>query len=90
MATKTGIKMDAKRCKVLKVNSKREASLTILETVKSKNWTASLNLVTKEGWGTADNRKRRAMTGASFRRLASLELRPQISVKRPISFSSRG
>lgn len=73
MATKTGTKMDAKKCKVLKVNSKSEASLAILETVKSKNWTALLNLVTKEGWSTADNRMRRAMTGASFRRLASLE-----------------
>lgn len=67
--------MDVKRCKVLKVNSKSEVSLIILEIVKLKNWIVLFNFVIKEGWGIVDNRKRRVMIGVFFRWLVSLELR---------------
>lgn len=67
--------MDVKRCKVLKVNSKSEVSLIILEIVKLKNWIVLFNFVIKEGWGIVDNRKRRVMIVVFFRWLVSLELR---------------
>lgn len=62
-SAQVGLKLNAKECKVLKVNSKIEASLNVgnceVEVVDN---------VTMDGGGTADSRKRIAMADASFRR----------------------
>lgn len=66
-SAQVGLKLNAKECKVLKVNSKSEASLNVgnceVEVVDN---------VTKDGGGTADSRKRIAMANASFRRLENI------------------
>lgn len=65
-SAQVGLKLNAKECKVLKVNS-NEASLNVgnceVEVVDN---------VTKDGGGTADSRKRIAMANASFRRLENI------------------
>lgn len=66
-SAQVGLKLNAKECKVLKVNSKIEASLNVgnceVEVVDN---------VTMDGGGTADSRKRIAMANASFRRLENI------------------
>lgn len=66
-SAQVGLKLNAKECKVLKVNS-NEASLNVgnceVEVVDN---------VTKDGGGTADSRKRIAMANASFRRLENIK-----------------
>lgn len=68
------LKLNAKKNKVLKVNSKSEASLNTrnTEVEEMHSFTYLGTNVTKEGIGTADTRKRIAMAGASFRRLDNI------------------
>lgn len=58
-SAKVGLKLNAKKCKVLKVNSKSEASLNIgnseVEEVDSFMYLCAN--VTKDGEGTADIRR---------------------------------
>lgn len=67
-SAQVGLKLNAKECKVLKVNSKSEASLNVgncdVEVVDNG---------TKDGGGTSDSRKRIAMANASFRRLENIK-----------------
>lgn len=75
-SAKVCLKLNAKKCKVLKVNSKSEASLNIRnsEVEEIHSFTYLGTNVTKKGIhvGTADTRKRIAMAGASFRRLDNI------------------
>lgn len=66
-SAQVGLKLNAKECKVLKVNSKSEASLNV--------GNCEVKVVdngTKDGGGTSDSRKRIAMANASFRRLENI------------------
>lgn len=73
-SAKVGLKRNAKKCKVLKVNSKREASLNVrnseVEEVGSFRYLGA-NFITDSGDRT-DIRKRIAMACASFRRLDNI------------------
>lgn len=75
-SAKVGMKLNAKKCDIyivyMKVNSNNKASLRVRNS-KAKEVDRFTYLganVTKDDGGTADIRKRIAMTSASFRRLA--------------------
>lgn len=80
-SAQVGLKLNAKECKVLKVNSKSEASLNV--------GNCEVKVVdngTKDGGGTADSRKRIAMANASFRRLENIKKGTNI-IRKIILFS---
>lgn len=70
-SAKVCMKLNAQKCKVLKVNSKSEASLTAGKSdAKEVDRITYLGVnVTKDERSTADIKKRIAMAGASFWRL---------------------
>lgn len=73
-SAKVGLKRNAKKCKVLKVNSKREASLIVrnseVEEVDSFMYLGANNIT--DSGGRADIKKRIAMACASFRGLDNI------------------
>lgn len=73
-SAKVGMKLNAKKCDIyiyMKVNSNNKASLRVRnsEAKEVDRFTYLGANVTKDDDGTADIRKRIAMTNASFRRL---------------------
>lgn len=71
-STKVGMKLNAKKCNIyMKVNSNNKTSLRVRnsEAKEVDRFTYLGANVTKDDGGTADIRKRIAMTNASFRRL---------------------
>ena len=86
-SAKVGLKRNAKKCKVLKVNNKSEASLNVRNCeVEEKNSFTYLGAnVTKDDGGITNIRKRIAMAGASFRRLNKIWKVTNISRKVKVS-----
>nr|KAG5687784.1 hypothetical protein BaRGS_025678 [Batillaria attramentaria] len=82
-AARVGLKLNAKKCKVLKTNSKSNASLKVghseVEEVESFTYLGAN--VTKDGGGTADIKKRIALASASFKRLSNIWQATNISRK---------
>lgn len=71
-SAKVGMKLNAKKCDIyMKVNSNNKASLRVRnsESKEVDRFTYLGANVTKDDGGTAEIRKRIAMTSASFRRL---------------------
>ena len=73
-ATKVGLKLNAKKCKVMKTNSKSENTLEVrggnIEEVESFTYLGAN--VTKDGGGTADVKKRVALASAQMKQLSNI------------------
>jgi hypothetical protein len=86
-AARVGLKLNAKKCKILKVNSrsnnKLRAGESEVEEVESFTYLGAN--VTKDGGSTVDVRKRVAMASAQFKRLTNIWQAGNISRKTKIS-----
>ncbi|KAK7495707.1 hypothetical protein BaRGS_00013154, partial [Batillaria attramentaria] len=82
-AARVELKLNAKKCKVLKTNSKSDASLKVghSEVEEVESFTCLGANVTKDGGGTADIKKRVALASASFKRLSNIWQATNISRK---------
>ena len=73
-AAMVGLKLNDKKCKVIKANSKNEDKLTVrqneVEEVDSFTYLGAN--VTKDGGGTADVKKRVALASAQFKKLSGV------------------
>ena len=82
-AAKVGLKLNAKKCKVMKTNSKNEDKLKVgdneVEEVESFTYLGAN--VTKDGGGTADVKRRIALASAQFKRLSNIWQAGDISRK---------
>ena len=82
-AAKVGLKMNSKKCQVMKVNSKSKEKLNVkgnnVEEVDSFIYLGAS--VTKDGGGTADIKRRIALASAQFKRLSNIWRAGDISSK---------
>ena len=73
-AAKVGLKLNDKKCKVMKVNNKSEEKLKLLgnDVEEEESFTYLGAYVRKDGGGTADIKKRIALASAQFKRLSNI------------------
>ena len=82
-AGKVGLKLNAQKCKVMKVNSKKKEPIKVgqkaAEEVECFTYLGAN--VTQDGGGTVDIRKRLALANAAFRKLSKVLLATNIGRK---------
>ena len=66
--------MNAQKCKVMKVNSKRDGKIQVEQTeIENVGWFQYLGAcVTQDGGGTSDLKRRIALANAAFRKITKI------------------
>ena len=86
-AARVGLKLNARKCKILKSNSKSDANLTVshsdVEEVDSFMYLGAN--VTKDGGSTADMKKRIGLASSTFNRLSKIWTATDIGRKTKVS-----